>query len=260
VIVVFGILLPQHVPPFVPVALPVALGVALLILAGERGAPIANRLLQLPPLRFVGLISYSLYLWHWPVIVFAQYYLVRDLSFPESIAVFGLMMTGAICSWRYVEHPFREASMSIRTVHYPVIGGVLSVAVLAVIVLCWNGFPGCLSAQAAVIAQAVGTNSRCSLSDYVALGTSRACLMNPPSRKPTDADVVLIGNSPAHMIAPVWASMLAARVQTELLVPANGCLPMLQANISQGCIFAARRILMEVESLSRAKTVIVGLN
>ncbi len=84
--------------------------------------------------------------------------------------------------------------------------------------------------------------------------------MNLPSRNPADADVVLLGNSHAQMYAPVWTSILAGRGQTGLLVPVNGCLPTVQANISRECMDVARDNLAEISKLARARTVIIGLS
>src|SRR5208337_728758 len=62
------------------------------------------------------------------------------------------------------------------------------------------------------------------------------------------------------MYEPIWASILAERGQTGLLVPVNGCLPTVQANISTDCIETARANLTQVSDLARARTVILGLN
>ena len=51
-------------------AIPPCLGAALVIAAGETGSSFAGKVLSWRPVVFLGLISYSLYLWHWPVQVF----------------------------------------------------------------------------------------------------------------------------------------------------------------------------------------------
>jgi hypothetical protein len=62
------------------------------------------------------------------------------------------------------------------------------------------------------------------------------------------------------MYAPLIARLLAERRQTGLLIPANGCLPTVEVNITAGCIDMARSNLSEVESLSQAHLVILGLD
>ena len=77
---------------------------------------VTGRLLgRLAPL---GLISYSLYLWHWPVIVFWRMYLnVADLSFADVGLIVGLSVGLSILSWTFVEQPFRKARFrSVLTV------------------------------------------------------------------------------------------------------------------------------------------------
>lgn len=80
---------------------------AALIIHARAGDGVVGGALQAPPLVFVGLISYSLYLWHWPIIVFTRYLGGRELSLTQS----GLIVAGsimlAILSWCFIERPFR---------------------------------------------------------------------------------------------------------------------------------------------------------
>ncbi len=85
------------------------LGAAGILYAGLDGrATVAGRGLSLLPFHFVGLISYSLYLWHWPLIVFNKIYFGEETS-PAVVA--GVILASfvlATLSWRYVEGPFRK--------------------------------------------------------------------------------------------------------------------------------------------------------
>jgi peptidoglycan/LPS O-acetylase OafA/YrhL len=242
-----------------PAGVPVVLGTALLIVGGHRHSPAVNRILRLHPLVLVGLISYSLYLWHWPIIVLSQYYLVHSLTPLQICAALACMGTCAALSWRFVERPFRSSGMPIFRVRWAAAMGALALAGCGIALLAENGLPGRLSAQAALLNQAVGTNYRCAVGDYLAFGGSRACTLNLASRRPADAQVVLLGNSHAQMYAPVWGAILAARGQPGLLVPLNGCLPTVAANISVDCIASAAANLAALSRLERAATVIIGL-
>jgi hypothetical protein len=56
----------------------------------------------------VGLISYSLYLWHWPLIIFASQWEFGTLAPMEMTAVIGVSVIAAVASWKFVEAPFRR--------------------------------------------------------------------------------------------------------------------------------------------------------
>lgn len=123
-------------------ALP-CLGTAMVIHAGRAGGSTTARLLALPPMRFLGAISYSLYLWHWPVIVFARYRFVEDLD-AVAIAVLALLSIAvATLSWRFVERPFRHAPDPGRTRRVLATGlaGALAIGLVGVGVWLTKGVP-----------------------------------------------------------------------------------------------------------------------
>ena len=89
---------------------PVA-GTVLLLLAGAATARTTQNglsaVLALPPLQWVGKLSYSLYLWHWPVIVYATM-LVPDLSRAERLACLALTLALSIFTYHFIENPIRR--------------------------------------------------------------------------------------------------------------------------------------------------------
>ncbi|SDJ88342.1 Peptidoglycan/LPS O-acetylase OafA/YrhL, contains acyltransferase and SGNH-hydrolase domains [Nocardioides sp. YR527] len=94
-------------------ALPV-LGSAAVILAGALPSgetTIGARLLSVAPMRAIGDWSFSLYLWHWPLLVLPEIVLQRELTWPErGLAVAGAFVL-AYVSFRIVEAPFREGAL-----------------------------------------------------------------------------------------------------------------------------------------------------
>ena len=244
--------------PEVPIATPVVLGTAALIWSGRDVTTPTGRLLSTPALVTIGLASYSLYLWHWPILVLSKYYLVRDLRAPEILVAAIVTLAVAMVSWRYVERPFR--SSRLPTSNVLVFSAVTSIVVcgLGAAMIFENGFPSRLNASAALINAAVGTNYRCAVGDYLYLAQSRACVLELPSRDPSDADVVLIGNSHAQMYAPAVSKLLRRQMLHGLLVPANSCLPTWGVNISSDCAELAMRNIEAVAALKRARVVVIG--
>lgn len=81
-------------------------GTALSIYAGR--APLASQLLRNRVAVGVGLISYSLYLVHWPIFVFYKYYVFRELLPIEQCGIVVAAIGLAILMYRYVETPIRR--------------------------------------------------------------------------------------------------------------------------------------------------------
>ncbi len=127
-------------------ALVPCVGSALIIGAGESGSSLVGALLSLRPVVFVGLISYSLYLWHWPVIVLQKMGLLIGMSTISSyrcasflswarfdvLVELCLSFVLATLSWRFVERPFRSGPVRLSGRPLFVSAGVVMATLLLV--------------------------------------------------------------------------------------------------------------------------------
>lgn len=88
-------------------ALPPCLGALLILHAGQGVETQAGRMLSWRPMLFVGLVSYSFYLWHWPLLVLPRIALNRPLTPVEAVLAVAVALGLAALSLRHVERPFR---------------------------------------------------------------------------------------------------------------------------------------------------------
>jgi peptidoglycan/LPS O-acetylase OafA/YrhL len=93
--------------PGVAALLP-CVGAALIIWANGHTLTCVGKLLATRPVVFIGLISYSLYLWHWPMLVFAKYWKLGPIPQSQRMLLLLASMVLAVLSWRFVETPFRK--------------------------------------------------------------------------------------------------------------------------------------------------------
>ena len=127
-------------------ALAPVLGTAAIIWStGQNERPsVLCRMLSWRPVVFVGLISYSLYLWHWPVLVYATYWPENHiLWWPWRAGLLVLSFVLAVLSWRYVETPFRRRQWCADQRRLFAFGAALPVACMVAggVVLATGGFP-----------------------------------------------------------------------------------------------------------------------
>jgi len=119
-------------------------GAAALIYVGSGPSSLTTRLLSLPPFVGVGLISYSLYLAHWPLVSFFTYCNLRPPRPAEGLLIVGASIILAVLSWRFVEQPFRTRRFAPPR---PVLlaGGAAAMGLaagLGGLVLAAHGLPG----------------------------------------------------------------------------------------------------------------------
>jgi peptidoglycan/LPS O-acetylase OafA/YrhL len=136
-----------------PNALFPCIGAGLIILAG--GQSLAGRMISNRAFVFIGLISYSFYLMHWPIIVFSQYYIIRPLNGIEKSALVIFSFLAATLCWRFIEMPFRKpaANRLERQVLFAKAATAMTVcAAVGFMFYMSNGVPSRLSRQAEMLA------------------------------------------------------------------------------------------------------------
>ena len=94
-------------------AVPPVAGTAILIWAGMGEVPKTNslqiqRFLSMRPLVWIGLLSYSLYLWHWPLLAFNEYIVIWKDSVPVKVSILFTALFLSWISWKFVEQPVRS--------------------------------------------------------------------------------------------------------------------------------------------------------
>lgn len=95
-------------------------GAAFVIMGGHFGSGFTTRTLTLSPIVGVGLISYSLYLWHWPLLVFSNYWSIDELLWYWRLSIVIASFPVAWLSWKYVEQPFRRSLEFTQSQRYVV--------------------------------------------------------------------------------------------------------------------------------------------
>lgn len=112
-------------------ALAPVLGAAAVLLAGASGPTFTSRLLQWRPVLYIGLISYSLYLWHWPLIVLVRY----AMGMAPITAYIPVLMVASLAlaslSYHFIEQPFRRGPVITR--RFIVTSSALCASVLALV-------------------------------------------------------------------------------------------------------------------------------
>jgi len=119
VLILYAILAFDKTTPFPSVyTLVPTVGTAMVIVFARDGT-IIHRLLSLRVMVGLGLISYSLYLWHYPLFAFARIWSLDAPGLPVFLALTAVSLVLAYLTWRWVEQPFRNRNaIELRTVVY----------------------------------------------------------------------------------------------------------------------------------------------
>jgi peptidoglycan/LPS O-acetylase OafA/YrhL len=214
-----------HTPfPGLAAALPV-IGAALLIAPFQNPGQLRYWLAK-QPFRWIGDISYSLYLWHWPTITLYRHYnLDRDITTPQAAALLIVIVPISWMSWRYIESPFRKyTEPAWRSIGKGIAtASILFLASVGIIVS--GGFPGRMPASAEPYESLrVMTGWTCP-QDREILGLDHVCILGADWDR-AKAHGFLIGDSHAEHFAPLL-DIAARQAGISLIHTYWDCMPLI---------------------------------
>ena len=249
--------------PGVQTVFPV-LGTALVIAAGSA-IPAPNRFLALKPLTFIGGMSYPLYLWHWPLIVFWRQFNPNARAVEMTVPV----MAAFLLAWltkEIVEEPIRFGKLGLMQRRlppiWPVVSGLVLIGLLGLVVVAANGIPSRFSAALRTVAEWSESNpdadwrvDRC----YFYTSTNREFASEcTPVKRPGVPLVLLWGDSHAADLYPGLANIQSTMNFDIVQWTAAGCAPTVTALVDENQTCPRRRA-MAIRKLSLVNPNVVVL-
>ena len=181
-------------------ALPSVVGGALLL--SSSGAWVNRRLLSLPPLVYVGRVSYSFYLIHWPILAFLHVLAGRSLPLAWGLGAIAVAFGLAVLSYYFVERPFRSSPLKAGPLLWRYAAVSLLLLLVSGAIYKSHGIPSRYPLAATVDAAADADDGTSHDACLVKSGTNSPNL-DPPcaASNPTGSGIALWGDSHASAIA-----------------------------------------------------------
>jgi peptidoglycan/LPS O-acetylase OafA/YrhL len=235
----------------------------MLIMVGEQGRTSLNGFLSWRPIAFVGTISYSLYLWHWPLVVMVKLgvvYGIRAGTVAGDAFVVVASLILAALSWRFIEQPFRSGQfkrLSQRKV-FALAGACAAIfSVVAVIIQFKHGFPSRFPLEARQISTYMDVlpkmqTGTCFIETGFADFNKAACLNKVTHQK----NVLLFGDS--HAAALWWGLKENLPSMNILQATLAACPPTFGSYRRSGCSQMRRYIYETYLPQNRVDAVILS--
>jgi peptidoglycan/LPS O-acetylase OafA/YrhL len=241
-----------------PSAAATVLGTALLI--GCPSSWINRKFLSMPWLIFIGRVSYSWYLWHWPLLAFLRVASGGPLPPEAAATAAALSFALAVLSYYIIEQPFRKSKLAPTPLFLRYAGVGLALAV--VLTFVWNDhglparFPDLNQEQAAL-------DSNC-IVDYGRSTPDLSALCYAAQDK--SPAVVLWGDSHSAALAPALKAEVESRGDHFIEFSKSSCLPLVgvakfvpqHPSVVEECVEFNRIVVKTIVADSSIRTVILA--
>lgn len=239
-------------------------GAAAIIIANAHKQTFVGSLLSFPIFVWIGLVSYSLYLWHWPILVFAKYHLNRvELTSLEASILILLSFILAYLSYRFVETPFRTKTLrkNKTSLFAAGFGTIILMGFCGYAIYQKQGLPDRAPEAARAIANATidfgERRNECFVHSFSK--SDDPCLLG--AQDPSNIDFVLWGDSHAGALFPMFDQEATAYGQTGVSFIVEGCKPITgvtQNKIIQKCEHVKQLARAYIKANDVKKVVIVA--
>ena len=244
------------------------LGTVLLILNG-RNDNLINRQLSAKIPVAIGLISYSLYLWHWPVFILSSYYYDGYSTAFEPVFWVAVSMALAWLSWRFVERPVRlTTAMTPAKVFISAAVASALLLVLGAGVYIKDGLPQRFGPNAEIHIKATADFlqdwRRCYVPESGEFAGVELCPIGPEGAKPK---VVIWGDSHLRAFKEGIAQIAREKNISALIIWHAGCPPLFDVSKQETaassqedarCTVANARIKTGLSTLGVSRILLVG--
>ncbi|MES1192554.1 MAG: acyltransferase family protein [Steroidobacter sp.] len=223
-------------------AAPPCLGAALIIAGANQGW--VNKFLSSSIMVFIGLISYSLYMWHWPFLAFTRYALdISTLDIPTTLIIASIVIIVSTLSWRYIERPFRSLNLNFqRTFTILYMGPAILIILCGFIISRHKGYPERFGIpESFTQTELIGCHN--------SLVSKRCLIYNP---KEPSSKVLLIGDSHAGHFTHFVLTFAKAYNWTVVDASAGSCKFYSKQFVSRRCEIVEEKIDHDLNGASVA--------
>ncbi|MFQ3191548.1 MAG: peptidoglycan/LPS O-acetylase OafA/YrhL [Paraglaciecola sp.] len=240
------------------------LGTALILYAAGFKNNLVGRILSLSPLRFFGNISFSLYLWHWPVIVLSKLYVITPISDIQLVLLLLVTTLLAYLTWFFVETPFRKRAIGGNRRAILLFGSssILLSSFVGAAFAITDGFPQRFSEKTKILYSAANDAPKfrnCSFENINSYARLRKCEFGAKTSK--KERVVVWGDSHGEALLPAIDKSAKENGVNGFYFGRGGCLPLLDVHqIRQeyrGCVEEGEKVLDFMKNHPEISTVIL---
>jgi peptidoglycan/LPS O-acetylase OafA/YrhL len=204
------------------------LGTALIIASSEINPSLVGKLLSWRPLVYIGSISYSLYLWHWPVQVLLHYPMPGQSTLESRLLALTLTCILGTLSYHCIEQKIRHRSWSAYKTFLIGIVATSSISLAAIFLIALDGMPGRFTKKSNTLFDSASdynpSRDTCHGSGEKLTRYSSNCIFGAPNTKAT---IAVWGDSMASELAFAMGEKVRPAGRAVMQISSSSCPPSL---------------------------------